>query len=107
MEKFHDDKGIIWPENVAPFRVSLISMNDAAEKAAEIYDVLTAAGVEVLWDDRDLSAGVKFADADLIGNPYRVVVGQKSLALGGVELKKRGEEEMEIVAVEEIVKRLS
>ena len=107
VEKFHDDKGIIWPENVAPFRVSLISMNDAAEKAAEIYDVLTAAEVEVLWDDRDLSAGVKFADADLIGNPYRVVVGQKSLALGGVELKKRGEEEMEIVAVEEIVKRLS
>ena len=107
VEKFHDDKGIIWPENVAPFRVSLISMNNAAEKAAEIYDVLTAAGVEVLWDDRDLSAGVKFADADLIGNPYRVVVGQKSLALGGVELKKRGEEEMEIVAVEEIVKRLS
>lgn len=107
VEKFHDENGIIWPESVAPFKVSLISMNDATEKAAEIYEVLTAAGVEVLWDDRDVSAGVKFADADLIGNPYRIIVGQKSLALGGVELKKRGEEKTEIVPVEEIVKRLS
>ncbi len=107
VEKFHDDKGIIWPENVAPFKVSLISMNDTVEKAAEIYKSLTAAGVEAFWDDRDLSAGVKFADADLIGNPYRVVVGQKSLARGGVELKKRGEEKTEIVAIEEIVKRLA
>lgn len=102
VEKFHDDKGIIWPGNVAPFKVSLISMNDTVEKTAEIYKSLTAAGIEVLWDDRDISAGVKFADADLIGNPYRVVVGQKSLAQGGVELKKRGEDKTEIVPVDEI-----
>ena len=107
VEKFHDEKGIIWPKNVAPFAVSLVSMNDAVEKTSEIYKSLTAAGVEVLWDDRDLSAGVKFADADLIGNPYRVVVGQKSLALGGVELKKRGEDKTQIITVEEIVKRLA
>lgn len=107
VEKFHDERGIVWPENVAPFRVSLISMNDTVEKAAEIYEVLTATGIEVLWDDRDVSAGVKFADADLIGNPYRIIVGQKSLAQGGVELKKRGEEKTEVVPVEEIVKRLS
>ncbi len=107
VEKFHDDKGIIWPENIAPFKVSLISMNETAEKAAEIYKSLTNVGVEVLWDDRDVSAGVKFADADLIGNPYRVVVGQKSLSMGGVELKKRNEEKTEIIPVEEIATRLS
>lgn len=102
VEKFHDEKGIIWPENVAPFEVSLISMNDTVEKASEIYEALTTAGIEVLWDDRDLSAGVKFADADLIGNPYRIVVGQKSLALGGVELKRRDNDKTEIVPVDEI-----
>ncbi len=107
VEKFHDDKGIIWPESIAPFKVSLISMNETTEKGAEIYKSLTGAGIEVLWDDRDVSAGVKFADADLIGNPYRVVVGSKSLSMGGVELKKRGEEKTEIVAVDEIVKRLA
>lgn len=107
VEKFHDDRGIIWPENIAPFKVSLISMADTTEKAEEIYKSLTSAGVEVLWDDRDISAGMKFADADLIGNPYRVVVGNKSLSMGGVELKRRGEEKTEIVPVNEIVSRLS
>src|SRR3990167_11267486 len=106
VEKFHDEKGIIWPKNVAPFAVSLVSMNDAVEKTSEIYKSLTAAGVEVLWDDRDLSAGVKFADADLIGNPYRLIVSEKSLSGGGGELKRRGEEKSEIIPLDEIVKRL-
>lgn len=107
VEKFHDGKGIIWPENVAPFKVSLVSMKETGEKAEEIYEVLTRAGIEVLWDDRDVAPGVKFADADLIGNPYRVVVGSKSLSMGGVELKKRGEEKTEIVPIDEIVARLN
>lgn len=107
VEKFHDEKGIIWPENIAPFKVSLVSMNETKEKAEEIYKGLTRAGVEVLWDDRDVAPGVKFADADLIGNPYRIVVGQKSLSQGGVELKRRNEEKAEIIPLDEVVRRLS
>lgn len=106
VEKFNDARGIIWPEAVAPFKVSLISFESTQEKAKDIYDSLTQAGVEVLWDDRDLSAGVKFADADLIGNPYRLIVSEKSLSGGGVELKRRDEEKSEIIPLDEIVKRL-
>ncbi len=106
VEKFNDERGIIWPEAVAPFKVSLISFETTGEKAKDIYESLAAAGVEVLWDDRDLSAGVKFADADLIGNPYRLIVSEKSLSSGGVELKRRDEEKSEIIPLDEIVKRL-
>lgn len=106
VEKFNDERGIIWPEAVAPFKVSLISFESTQERAKDIYDSLTQAGVEVLWDDRDLSAGVKFADADLIGNPYRLIVSEKSLSGGGVELKRRDEEKSEIIPLDEIVKRL-
>lgn len=106
VEKFNDERGIIWPEAVAPFRVSLIGFESTQERAKDIYDSLTQAGVEVLWDDRDLSAGVKFADADLIGNPYRLIVSEKSLSGGGVELKRRAEEKSEIIPLDEIVKRL-
>ena len=106
VEKFNDERGIIWPDAVAPFKVSLISFETTAEKAKDIYGSLAAVGVEVLWDDRDLSAGVKFADADLIGNPYRLIVSEKSLSGGGAELKRRGEEKSEIIPLDEIVKRL-
>src|SRR3990167_790351 len=106
VEKFNDERGIIWPDTVAPFKVSLISFETTHEKAKDIYGSLVAAGVEVLWDDRDLSAGVKFADADLIGNPYRLIVSEKSLSGGGGELKRRGEEKSEIIPLDEIVKRL-
>lgn len=106
VEKFNDERGIIWPEAVAPFKVSLISFESTQERAKDIYDSLTQAGVEVLWDDRDLSAGVKFADADLIGNPYRLIVSEKSLSGGGVELKRRSEEKSEIIPLDEIGKRL-
>ena len=106
VEKFNDERGIIWPDTVAPFKVSLISFETTHEKAKDIYGSLVAAGVEVLWDDRDLSAGVKFADADLIGNPYRLIVSEKSLSGGGAELKRRGEEKSEIIPLDEIVKRL-
>ena len=107
VEKFNDERGIIWPDTVAPFKVSLISFETTHEKAKDIYGSLVAAGVEVLWDDRDLSAGVKFADADLIGNPYRLIVSEKSLSGGGGELKRRGEEKSEIIPLDEIGKRLA
>lgn len=107
VEKHHDSKGIVWPESVAPFRVHLIGIRNQEsgmkEKCEEVYNMLSDKGVEVLFDDRDVSAGEKFADADLIGIPYRVVVSEKSLKAGGVEVKKRSEKESRILSVEELL----
>jgi len=93
IEASHDEAGIIWPESVAPYRVGLINLkgNDAATNAAceEIYTRLRAAGVEVLYDDRDERPGAKFADMDLIGLPWQLIVGPRGLASGTVELKRR------------------
>ena len=105
MEKYNDEKGIVWPESVAPFKVHLLSLNKA-EEGEKIYAQLQAAGIEVLYDDREAGAGEKFADADLIGIPYRIVVSEKSLAAGGVELKKRSEKNSEIIEVEKLIKIL-
>ena len=102
VEKFNDDQGVIWPESVAPFKVHLIDV-DQREKAQEIYNLLTENKVEVLYDDRlNISAGEKFIDADLIGIPSRIVVSKQSLKKGGVEIKKRNEEEKRIIPVAKI-----
>jgi prolyl-tRNA synthetase len=103
-EIFSDDKGIVWPENVAPFKVHLIQLGSVADKATALYEKLTAQGIEVLLDDRDASAGAKFADADLIGLPYRVVISDKSLEKGGLEFKKRNEEDSSIITEDELLK---
>jgi len=105
VEVHHDEKGMIWPESVAPFKVHLISLNKN-EEAEKIYDELQKNNIEVLYDDRDSSAGQKLADADLIGIPYRVIVGEKSLQAGGAEVKKRGEQAAEIVKLEDLLKIL-
>ncbi len=105
VEKMADEKGIVWPESVAPFQVHLINIGEE-EKAGEIYQRLLKEGVEVLWDDRDIRPGEKFADSDLIGIPYRAVVSSRSLESGGVELKKRTEEEGGVVKVEELVEKV-
>lgn len=92
VESLADDKGIVWPEAIAPFDVHLVQLGDDAEvqqEAQELYRELTEAGVEVLWDDRDARAGEKFADSDLIGIPLRVIVSQKSLAEGKFECVER------------------
>ena len=92
VEQNHDDKGIVWPFPIAPFHVHLISLGQSAgviEAATGLYGALEAAGLEVLWDDRDERAGVKFNDADLIGAPYHVIVGDKGLAEGLLEVKTR------------------
>ncbi len=106
VEVLSDDKGIIWPEEVAPFRVHLLSLgakNDVTEKARELYDALVEKGIDVLFDDReDIGAGEKFADADLLGIPYRVVVSERSLKDGGYEVKKRTEEKGEVLSLEKI-----
>jgi prolyl-tRNA synthetase len=92
IEQNHDDKGIIWPLPIAPFHVHLLPVSQSAktaEAAARLYKDLLAGGFEVVWDDRDDRAGVKFNDADLIGAPFQVVVGDKGLADGVVEVKVR------------------
>lgn len=93
VELLHDDKGILWPAEVAPFKFHLVSLAqdaDTVAKANEIYELLTAAGAEVLYDDRpDVRPGEKFADSDLLGLPWRLVISTKSLAAGGVEVKNR------------------
>jgi prolyl-tRNA synthetase len=106
VEIHRDEKGIIWPESVAPFQAHLVSLGKN-EEAEKIYDDLQKNGVEVLFDDRDdVSAGAKFADADLIGIPRRIVVSEKSLAAGGAEMKKRSEKKAEIVKIKDIVKSI-
>jgi prolyl-tRNA synthetase len=106
VEKYHDDRGILWPESVAPFRVHLLQLGgepSVAEEAKKLYAELCNAGVDVLFDDRDVRPGEKFADSDLIGAPYRVVVSQKSLASGGVELKRREAKDSQIIAANKLM----
>ncbi|MBI2463131.1 MAG: hypothetical protein HYV65_02760 [Candidatus Spechtbacteria bacterium] len=96
VEVSHDDKGIIWPGNIAPYQVNLLRLSDDEEterKATELYEILEKQGIEVLYDDRlEMTAGEKFADADLVGIPMRAVVSKKSLESGGAEIKPRKEE---------------
>jgi prolyl-tRNA synthetase len=103
VEKMSDDKGLVWPKSVAPFQVHLLSLgvNEAADK---LYQELTAAGIEVLYDDRDASAGEKFTESDLLGVPLRIVMGKRSLESGQVEVKERTSEEMKEVAIAEVVR---
>jgi prolyl-tRNA synthetase len=108
VELLSDEKGIVWPESIAPFRVHLVQLGEKVkEQAEELYTKLTTAGVEVLFDDRDAQAGEKFADADLIGIPHRIVISERSLASGGVEYKKRVASEGEIVALDAIVEKVT
>ena len=88
VEVHNDEKGIIWPEAVAPFQIHLLSLNKNAE-AEKLYDELIEKGVEVLYDDREASAGEKFADADLIGIPYQMIISEKTLKDNKVEIKNR------------------
>ncbi|HUG74418.1 MAG TPA: proline--tRNA ligase [Acidimicrobiia bacterium] len=105
VETHHDDKGIVWPVPVAPYEVviTVVSITDDAtlEAATRIYDELRAAGIEVLLDDRDERPGVKFADAEIIGIPYRITVGPRGLADGNVEVVRRQDGTTETVAVAE------
>ena len=95
IEQNHDDNGIIFPPSVAPYEVALLTLGKAGKddgvlaKAAELYDTLTAQGIDVLWDDRDERPGVKFKDADLMGMPMQLVLGGKGLEKGVIEAKNR------------------
>jgi prolyl-tRNA synthetase len=107
IEQNHDENGIIWPVSIAPYEVLIVPVkwdHDASREAAEqIYEKLGAAGIDVLMDDRDERAGVKFNDADLIGVPYRITIGPRGLDNGEVELKARSEADAEKVPLSDIV----
>jgi prolyl-tRNA synthetase len=106
VELHHDEKGIIWPKEAAPYAVHLIDLSSSDKKvreaAEELYDSLQKSGIEVLWDDREVSTGVKFADADLIGIPLRVTVSPKTMEQEKVEVKARTDSEVKLVSADQI-----
>ena len=108
IEQNHDDNGIIWPGSLAPFDVVVVPINahrsEAVREAAEsLYDELRNAGLDVLLDDRDARPGVKFADAELIGVPHRVVIGDRGLAKGEFEYRYRRDSESRDLKREEVL----
>jgi prolyl-tRNA synthetase len=109
-EVHRDEHGIVWPVSVAPYDVYLMTLGKRSETvdatANRLYADLTDAGIDVLYDDRDERAGVKFNDADLLGMPLRVVVGERGLKNGTVELKQRHAEEIEAIPIENLVSRV-
>ncbi|MEX0935192.1 MAG: aminoacyl--tRNA ligase-related protein [Candidatus Paceibacterota bacterium] len=105
VEVLSDEKGIVWPESIAPFQVHLLSLGED-EAAEKVYATLTQKGIEVLFDDRDISAGAKFADSELIGIPYRVVVSANTEKEEKIEVKKRTEEDERLISVEELISQL-
>ncbi len=108
VEKLSDERGIVWPENVAPFKVYLASLGlekEVTEAADKLYDDLQKAGIEVLYDDRDERAGMKFGDADLLGIPYRVVISKRTLETDSCELKSRTSDDTEEVKISELISR--
>lgn len=110
-ELLNDDKGLIWPESIAPFTVYLARLGDAqntVDAAEKAYNELTGASVKVLYDDRrDASAGEMFADADLMGSPIRLVISQKSLQEGSAELKKRTSDDTQLVRLDKLVETIA
>lgn len=104
-EHFADDKGLVWPENTAPFKVYLVQIGDTIEQSQAVYEALQEKGITVLWDDRDERPGAKFADAELIGLPHRVVVSDK--LDGQVEYQPRTSSEHELLTIEALLAKLS
>ena len=108
IEQRHDDRGIIWPEAIAPFHVAIIPMNmhkseQVQQVAEQLYAQLQAAGIDVLFDDRKERPGVMFADAELIGIPHTIVVGERNLVNGEVEYKHRSSDQKEIINITKII----
>jgi len=106
VELLNDENGIIWPKSIAPYQVHLVHLGDdevVAKEAEKIYDSLQKEKIEVLYDDRNESAGAKFKDSDLIGIPLRIVISKRTLGENSVELKKRNESETELIEINKIV----
>ncbi|HHE3508535.1 TPA: proline--tRNA ligase [Pasteurella multocida] len=108
IEQHHDERGIIWPDNIAPFKVAIVPMNmhkseSVQQFAEELYRTLTAQGVEVIFDDRKERPGVMFADMELIGVPHMIVIGEKNLEKGEIEYKYRRSGEKEMIAKDQLL----
>ena len=105
-ELYADDKGLVWPEAVAPYKVYLINIGDTKKYTDDLYDELVGLGVEVLYDDRDARPGQKFADSELMGIPYRVTVSDRLIAAGNVELVERKNSEQKLLTYEQLLAKL-
>ena len=108
-EHFADDKGLVWPDNIAPAKVYLARLgqtDEVTKTADEAYNRLTEAGIEVIYDDRDERAGEKFADADLMGIPFRLVISERTAQAGKHELKRRTDDETELLTLDEVIDTL-
>ena len=108
-EEYSDDYGMDLPVSVAPYHVILVSLGrsgEVKEKAEALYSALLAVGVEVIYDDRDVSPGVKFADADLLGMPLRCTVSSRSLKRGGVEFGRRRSKDLAIIPLQDAVEKI-
>lgn len=106
IETHYDKDGIIWPRSISPYQIHLLALGPkqkVMEEAETLYQRLMAAGYEVLYDDRDERAGVKFADADLIGVPLRLTISKRSLSAGGIEVKRRHEQERTVIVLDELM----
>ncbi len=110
VEALHDEKGIVWPKEVSPYPVHLVSITggnkEVATEADKLYDLLAGNGIEALYDDRDVRAGEKFADADLIGIPKRVVISEKTMTEGGIEIGDRVTGKAEMIRESTIIEHL-
>lgn len=106
VEHFADDKGLVWPASVAPFQVYLVQIDDTNKQARELYDKLTKEGISVLWDDRDVRPGEKFADSELMGMPHSVIVSQRNLDQGKYEYSSRAGGEKELLTLEQLIDKL-
>lgn len=105
-ELFADDKGLVWPDSVAPFKVSLVTIgcDEAVLSAAQrVIEILEKSDIDVLWDDRDVRPGEKFADSDLIGLPHRIVISPKTVEAGIIEYKSRNQSESKLIDLEQLV----
>jgi len=111
IEQSHDDKGIIWSKEISPYTTALVEINPKGEKnlknlCNQIYAALKEGGHEVLWDDRDQSAGVKFSDMELIGIPQMIIIGEKSFRENKVEFKMRGEDKIVSLIPDEVLNKI-
>jgi len=106
-EKFSDEKGLVWPENIAPYKVYLVNIGNVDEQATELYEKLTSTGLTVLFDDRNERPGAKFADAELIGLPYRITISERLIEQGKLELTYRNSGETELLTLDELLAKIS
>lgn len=107
VEKFSDEKGLVWPKQISPFDIYLVQIGDTAEETEKLYDKLSSQGVKVLLDDRDERPGTKLVDADLLGIPLRVVISPNVVALGKLELKRRTDGSTELISQNQLIKLLA